>query len=326
MKITLGMAHGKRAHKTYHADGTIEPYDIGFLVRGEEACVASLCGLHALLGHMEGQSAACLVRGRPHGGELVRRAYKDHVERGPAGFDRCDRAWFCVDIDGAPLPDGADWRMPWRWLDGLLPEPLRGAPAVLQYSGSMGVKPGVYAHVWYVADRAVDDRSLKAWLKSCGVVDLSLYSPVQPHYVAPPRFVGLADPCPVRLFQRGFGCVTLPSCVVDGVTYEAELRAVREAERAAAAAADFAGLVDRGYARAALKSACERIVAAPDGARHTTLRDEAWATVRFVKLYQLDEQEWREALDAAGRLALPQARHEEVDKLLMTALQRTDAA
>jgi hypothetical protein len=172
----------------------------------------------------------------------------------------------------------------------------------------------------------VDDRSLKAWLKSCGVVDLSLYSPVQPHYVAAPRFVGMDDPCPVRLFQRGFGRVVLPPCVVDGVTHEEELRAVREAERRAAATADFAGLVDRGYARAALKSACERIVAAPDGARHTTLRDEAWATVRFVKLYQLDEQEWREALDSAGRLALPQARHDEVDKLLSTALQRTDAA
>lgn len=341
-------APGALATKTYGPEGLLASYDLGYLVRAQEVEVSTLGELYDLLEALEGDERACVLRGAPlRPGEQVRRTY---LARSEPGLARVDRAWVMLDLDASELPpeaieeaeyqlghdhDTGVWaplyalatRRPWRWIDALLPRELRGYGAILQWSASAGVKAGISAHVWLLLDRAVDGRSLKAWLRELQVADLSPMTPVQPHYVARPRFEGGAsDPHPVRLLMRDGERVVLPPEVVDGATHERMERArcerAREAVRARADAyaprlRDLRG----GYAAAALAAACRAITSAGAGGRHETIRNEAWSTWRFVATGELTAGAWRAALEEAAHAVLEEGRWREVARLLDGAAQ-----
>ena len=80
----------------------------------------------------------------------------------------------------------------------------------------MGIKHGkIRIHLWFWLSRKVTDIEMQAWLGT-SEVDLSLFQPVQMHYIAKPMFNGGAiDPLPKRsgLFEAGAGIdtVTVPS-------------------------------------------------------------------------------------------------------------------
>ena len=79
-----------------------------------------------------------------------------------------------------------------------LPPEFATANCWWQFSSSMGMKPGIRLHLWYWLHRAIDENEAKTWLASYPV-DLALYNPVQPHYVAKPVFEdGIADPVTAR--------------------------------------------------------------------------------------------------------------------------------
>lgn len=153
--------------------------------------------------------AATLIRGRPlrdYGSEPVRRlanptAEKPTFESVPEGL-----RWICVDVDG--LPSNIDPRTdPDAYADAArcaLPRELAQGRCFYQLSASAGVKSGVRVHLWFwLAWRAHDD-ALRAWADETDHVDASLFSAVQPHYVAAPTFVA-PNPDP-----DGWGEVTLP--------------------------------------------------------------------------------------------------------------------
>lgn len=343
--ITIARAQeGRSATKTYDTSGKIADYDLGYLVRGEEVEIGDLTDLYDALERLEDDPRACVMRGRPlAASEEVRRTYLAHHE---PGFARVDRAWVMLDLDARDWPGEAleeaerqlerdhaaeVWctlyqmatRRPWRWLDALLPRELRGYGAILQWSASAGIKEGISAHVWLLLDRKVDGRSLKAWLKSIGVADLSPMNPVQPHYVARPRFVGGArDPHPVRLLMRDGPRVVLPPCVFDGATYERQAaQQLEEARNRRMAVLPDMRDLRGGYAAKALRRACEAIMQAGEGARHETIRKEAWATWRFVMSGELEEGDWRDALEGAAQAVLEERRWRDVTRLLDGAKQ-----
>lgn len=143
---------------------------------------------------------------------VIRGALKDEsncknvmrrIHGSDAPFKTKPRRCICIDLDDLDLPP--------HWSDfnnhtvdivrhatTFLPSEFAKANCWWQFSSSMGMKPGIRLHLWYWLDRAIDEGEAKAWLADYPV-DLALYNPVQPHYIAKPIFEdGIADPVTVR--------------------------------------------------------------------------------------------------------------------------------
>jgi len=302
--------------KTYTRDGSTD-YGKTYLVQGQQHSVDDLVDLYDLLEELELDPYRCIIRGKPIApGKWVRRTYREESE---PGFLSQDLDWLCLDIDGAQLPDEADMHMPWRWVWRYLPDALQGAGCILQWSSSAGIKPGLRAHFWFLLDRKVCDKSLKAWVKSLGGFDTGLYQPVQPHYTARPIFDGVEDPLRWRLFMRQGPRAQLPACVVGQAQWDAQEHERVQAELTAQASRRMfsrAKELQGKYEKAALRRACQAITDALEGERHDTIRKEAWSTWRFVVAGQLDEGIWYDALYEAATSVLPARRHGEVERLI----------
>ncbi len=63
------------------------------------------------------------------------------------------------------------------------------------------------------------------------------------------------------------------------------------------------GKADDRYIAAALRRACERVATAPDGARNSTLNDEAWSVGKFVEEGAIGAQEVADELARAAATA-----------------------
>jgi len=314
--ITILTAPYGTFQKTYTPSGS-QDYDRVKTVVGEERALRDLVDLYDLLAELQDQPNKCIIRGRPVApGVQVRRTYREESE---PGFLAQDLDWLCVDIDGHELGD-VDMYQPFKWIATYEPAPMRGAGCVLQWSSSMGVKPGLRVHLWYMLDRAVADRSVKSWIKGLGAYDTGLYQPVQPHYTAAPRFDGVEDPLRWRLWMRQGPRVVLPKQVCDMAAWAKREQLRTERERLAAKvrtsqvawAAKEAGR----YERAALRRACEAITGSLEGQRHDTIRKEAWSMWRFVEAGGLEESVWYSELLAAAQSVLPSSRHGEIARLL----------
>jgi hypothetical protein len=112
----------------------------------------------------------------------------------PDTFMAVPRRWFCIDIDGLPLPDGLDVvtdpEAVIGYIRSLLPPELRDVTFVLQLSSSAGFLPGqVRGHLWFwLAEPAGTDR-LKRWAASFGErlrLDSAAFEVVQAIYTANP--------------------------------------------------------------------------------------------------------------------------------------------
>jgi len=302
--------------KSYTPEGSTD-YGRAYMVQGRQHAINDLVDLYDLLEALEGDPHQCIIRGKPiASGAWVRRTYREESE---PGFLSQELDWLCLDIDGAQLPDEADMHMPWMWVGRYLPAPLQRAGCILQWSSSAGVKEGLRAHFWFLLDRPVCDKSLKAWVKSLGGFDTGLYQPVQPHYTARPLFDGIDDPLRQRLFMRQGPRAQLPDEVCGQLEWDKREDARIQAERNAQTSRHLftrAKELQGRYEKAALRRACQAITDALEGERHDTIRKEAWATWRFVVAGRLDESVWYDALYEAGTSTLPARRHGEVERLI----------
>ena len=70
-----------------------------------------------------------------------------------------------------------------------------------QATGSAGIKPGIRLRLAFWLSRPLSDQEARAWLRGFPC-DLSLYSPVQPHYVARPVLQDVPDPMLRRSGRR----------------------------------------------------------------------------------------------------------------------------
>lgn len=167
---------------------------------------------------------------------IIRGALKEGVEpketlRQNKNFLDVPRYYLCVDIDSVPCPAFLDPaseapEMIMDHLIGLLPPEFHDASYHYQYSSSFGTEiltgSGTYgqtlkAHLWFMLDQPHTCKELKRWAQfvnataGYNLIDVSLYNPVQMHYVAKPRFDDLPDPVKQRsgLIERESDVVAL---------------------------------------------------------------------------------------------------------------------
>jgi hypothetical protein len=188
-----------RAQKSFIAGENPRAYDSGWQFATETSEVDSLPQFAQLLANIEQDPSAFLIRGKlkaqTQGGQLVRRKYLGE----DAAFEPCSRRLLCVDVDNVVAPDGLDpcSRAAIDHVVSLLPTEFHDADVVAQFSnsaGTVGAGRKIKIHLWYWGEREYSDIELKRWARTNKIVDGSLFSAVQPHYTARPKFVGLPDP------------------------------------------------------------------------------------------------------------------------------------
>ncbi len=142
---------------------------------------------------------AFLIRGKPIGDaqSIPYRRTKAHGSEPPTLEAEAHRV-IPVDWDGKDAAPMRDLEAAARAVRAQLPSPYAQAECIAQATSSAGVKPGMRVRLWFYADRLVSDLEAKATFDGVGCVDLGIYQPHQPVYVATPRFQGMPDPLSAR--------------------------------------------------------------------------------------------------------------------------------
>ena len=171
--------------------------------------VSSLDDLTAVLKIIEGDTRASVIRA-----ERLRNKDPKKVNRKVHGPDACfePKNWqkLAIDIDTLELPThltdfNSESDNVIQHAVSFLPSEFHDVDCFWQFSSSMGMKDGIRVHLWYWLDTAISEREIKTWLAGYPV-DLMLYNPVQPHYVAAPVFAdGIKDPVSKRSGIFRFG-------------------------------------------------------------------------------------------------------------------------
>lgn len=205
--ITLIEAEPGRVLVKTYADPTKPPrdYDAGFLFRPTTEPIADLGELRVLLEAMTGEPRFAIVRGEPEPDALGQWVPKRSIDRddADAAFRSAPRRWLAIDVDDSvePMPAAAagttylaelleDAVERWR---ATLPDGLRQADLVWQWSAKAHLSPTVRGRAWFWLAEPAADAPLRAWANRHGF-DAALYRPTQPHYTAAPVFEAGADP------------------------------------------------------------------------------------------------------------------------------------
>jgi hypothetical protein len=202
--------------KTYQidAEGHLETLQYGkekfFRYKLEPA--TSIHSLATLLTQLSTSDNKIIIRGQqkvPMRGP-ARRTLDIYAEP-PEGL-----SWAMLDFDAIPLPDGLSpaSREAIEWLIEKLPEPFHDATYFYQFSSSTGIfrpdgtplKRGLNVHLFFWFSQPITGQLLKAYLTDHCIkvgflergrdkadspritygVDMALFNPVQPHYIAAP--------------------------------------------------------------------------------------------------------------------------------------------
>jgi hypothetical protein len=201
---------------------------------------------------------------------------------------------FAVDLDPPPIDPVKDWAVVTRAAVSTLPSEFRDAHCWAQLTSSAGIADGVRIRLWFWLGRPVTDPEVKRWLVG-SPVDLSLYNPVQPHYVAAPIFdPPEADPVARRswMWWRHVAAVPVPDLPEPPsppppppVTWRPGEHVDQQLVRRATA-----------YAEACLRT----VQNAPAGDRHTSMRSSALTLFGMVEHGLLPELDTFRALLATA--------------------------
>ena len=180
---------------------------------------------------------ACVIRGDmlPALRTAWERNHALPIRRTLDNFQDTPRGWACLDIDTPPPPNAPPVSLdPQGYAAAVLqslPAPLASTSCAYQLSASAGIKPhkaGV--HFWFLLSAPLPSPILRAWAPEVGA-DPALFHPVQVHYTAPPRFIGMPDPIPPG---ARVGIIERPSPHLDAAPIQAHgarllrLQAIRE--------------------------------------------------------------------------------------------------
>ena len=214
--ITLATARGRRLCKTRHAGGTVDDYDAARTFDLATIQAPNLATLAGLLHGLAGRRDTCVLRGaireetRARG---VRRLLYPDPDTGDAPtLAEAPRAWLALDLDGLPLPAGADshdLHLCGDLARAALPVAFHAAACIVAATAGHGFKDGARLRLWFLLGRALSGAECKRWLRDAPV-DLSVFGAAQPIYTAAPLFRGMADPLPVRLVMLDGAARVLP--------------------------------------------------------------------------------------------------------------------
>jgi len=199
----------RTAQKTFLADGTDVPYRAGAMFNYEVRTCAGIEAFAALLTEIEQDPCKFIIRGRPKSslipGHRVQRRYLDPG----ACFDPQPRLLNGVDSDQLEAPEAVNptSREALEYVVSHLPPEFHNISYVAQWSSNAGRRgQKIKAHFWFYMTTPCRDEDMRTWAKSLNasfsrgkekkvkLVDPALYTPVQPHYTARPRFEGVEDP------------------------------------------------------------------------------------------------------------------------------------
>jgi len=191
----------------------IRGFNAGMWFQQHQWPVSNIVGLWSALTALETMPNCLVIRGAPAQGLDCSRAQRRNKAnyRTPAR----GRLWGLIDVDKLRLPDGLRLsdgvELVCEYLVTLLPPEFHQASYLWQLSSSVGVSdPSVVSmHLWFWFDRPIPDADLKYWANTWNrtnadgvggkpIIDTHLFNDVQAHFTAAPRFVGMADPFPMR--------------------------------------------------------------------------------------------------------------------------------
>lgn len=212
------------------ADGSIESINYQnpkTFSKCVEHRVASFEDLVAALVAEENSPKSGIVRARYNTEDLgsprlARRFYRRYEHGGVFYCGPQRHRYQSFDIDELKIPQGmeGDYDAILRYAIAQLPEALRECDYYYQWSGSMGVKPGVIkVHLFTLLDTFTQDAHVRQWIDgyneqyrqehperltspSEDLIDKALWLPVQLLTTSPPEFVGMDDPLKAAGVER----------------------------------------------------------------------------------------------------------------------------
>lgn len=133
---------------------------------------------------------------------FVERLLHARPDRRP-GFEYCDHRLIVHDIDqaeGDHIAQTLEERV--LFARNLLPDQFRNAECVGAVTSSAGFKKGLRVRLFFWNDRPYLPKDLKRYFRACPFVDDSIYSAVQPIFIAGPLIEdNTPDPFPVRVIH-----------------------------------------------------------------------------------------------------------------------------
>ena len=336
MSGLLGLVslEGSACTKRWRPDGSVDSYGKVTWWRPLEARgIDGISALYAALVRLRARPDMIVVRGSlvdPTATRIRRAQYGDY-----AGLRDGDRSWMCCDLDTLEVPE--DIREAFagergieeagRWARDLLPEWLRGAVMVAQWSASAGRDGFAKAklHLWAWLSRPVCCASLAAYASTEPILDPAVCRPCQPIYTADPIVEdGFSVPTqriallPGTLADPPDSCLSLAQWEgqrrAEQASREAEARRYAEAARYRSPLANMR----RGELRLerVIQRHCDAFAGAGEGGRHAALVSAARAIVETAREVACDPSHGLDMLRAIARSKLPQNRHSEADAVI----------
>jgi len=191
-------ARGRRPAEPVRPDGAIVGYDLARTLDLHHRDLVGPADLHRLrhrlLPRPDCGVVPAIVANPPRPCGVRRLLHADGGDAPP--FAGAARRRIALDLDGLPLPVGADHRDLACCAHASLvslPAALHRATAVVQATASHGLRPGARLRLWFWCDRPVTGAECKRWLRGAPV-DRSVFGAAQPIYPAPSA-AAPADPC-----------------------------------------------------------------------------------------------------------------------------------
>ena len=275
----------------------------------------------------------------------IRRNKEDKPEQS-ANICEVPRHLMILDIDDVPIPadlnmdEGYNLRAaPARFL-ATLPDELKSATAVVQWTGSAGVMgwDTLKIRIFFWLHKPLLPSQMKAWLKFKKVpTDLAIYSPNQPIYVAAPSWDGVTPPLTnkerVMLLASTHEAVRIPEAEIlladslESPSQARETKGPKSLKRATSAwrptayphDQDELTLTGEAHLRQALS-----VLRSPSGSRHKAIRRAARKIVGpAVQAGHLSAELGRSVLlSAASRLGLREERCKQAESAINWGFSR----
>jgi hypothetical protein len=264
-----------RLTKTIYNQNSIKPTDTPKYYNFFEVEIFSIADLARLIQYCMNKPRVCFIRAR-----IKDKCIK--VERKSKGAEStlvCQpQNWFAIDVDGYGTYTG---NVKQDAHSVLLALGWQNTECIALASSSYGIKPNIHMRLFFWADILIENVILKKLLRNNKAkVDLALFNPIQPIYVATPIFANdMIDPIEKRFaFLPGLNrCVMIP----ENITYTEGYKDKPSTKR---------------QAKSDLNKAFKIVSEAESGSRHEILREQSRWMGKLVLQELLDEEDVFEAL------------------------------
>ncbi|QDP02196.1 hypothetical protein [Thalassotalea sp. PS06] len=183
--------------KIFTKDGT-KPYPNAYKFDVKQFDIPNIEELAKALTDLQRQPQTCVIRGK-----LKQGTSAEQVQRKVRGdeslFTDAANKIIHIDVDGVEAPESMAIEQWPEYIIEKLPTPFHKASYFYQYSSSVGMKPGIRLHLWFMSTMPFDNSEFKRWYSHLPdeqqlLIDDAVFRPVQVNYIQAPIFDGVEDP------------------------------------------------------------------------------------------------------------------------------------